>query len=150
VADPVSARGRGRLGGTPVPTDGGGVKALLAALKRGELVGILPDHDPPEGAGKFAPLFGLPAHTMDLGPKLAARSGAPVNFIVAERLSWGRGFRFHVVPAPADIADAQTGAAAVNRGLETCIRRWPAQYWWSYKRFRRRPPGAPDPYARRR
>jgi KDO2-lipid IV(A) lauroyltransferase len=148
AADSVIERGRARLGAALVPTDGGGVKALLAALKRGEMIGVLPDHDPPEGAGKFAPLFGIPAHTMDLVPKLAARSGAPVHFIVAERLSWGRGFDFHIVPAPAEVADTEHGAAAINRGLETCIRNWPEQYWWSYKRFRRQPAGAPDPYAK--
>lgn len=148
IADTIMLRGRSRLGVTPVATDGTGVKALLAALKRHEMVGILPDHDPPEGSGKFAPLFGIPAHTMDLIPKLAGRSGAPVWFMVAERLSWGRGFRFHAVPAPPGVGDPETGAEVMNRGLEECIRRWPEFYWWSYKRFRRRPPGVPDPYGR--
>src|SRR5581483_6759491 len=48
-------RGRSRLGVRPVPTSSGGVKALLGALRRGELVGLLPDHDPPdESATRFA------------------------------------------------------------------------------------------------
>lgn len=147
AADAVILRGRTRWPNVrAVPTDGAGVKALLAALQRREMVGILPDHDPPEGSGKYAPFFGLPAHTMDLVSKLAARSGAPVWFIVAERKRWSRGYRMHLLPAPAGIADRENGAAAMNAGLETCIRRWPEQYWWSYKRFRRRPPGTPDPY----
>jgi len=79
--------------------------------------------------------------------KLAARSGAPVWFIAAERLSWGRGFRIHLRPAPRDIADPVLGAAALNTGVEACIREWPEQYWWSYRRYRRQPPGAPDFYA---
>jgi KDO2-lipid IV(A) lauroyltransferase len=131
----------------PVPTTGAGVKALLAALKRGELLGILPDHDPPEESGtRFAPLFGVPANTMDLVSRLAARSGAPVWFVAAERLAWGRGFRFHLDRAPAGIDDPQAGPAALNQGLEACISRLPEQYWWSYRRYRRRPPGAVDPY----
>ena len=150
AADEVIERGRARLGARLVPTEGSGVKALLAALQRREMIGVLPDHDPPEGSGKFAPLFGIPAHTMDLVPKLAARSQAPVTFVVAERLSFGRGFRFHLVPAPPGVNDLQQGAAAINQGLETCIRRWPDQYWWSYKRFRRQPPGSADPYAKKR
>ncbi len=132
---------------TPVPTTGAGVKALMTALKRGELVGILPDHDPPESSGTaFAPLFGIPANTMDLVTKLAARSGAPVLLIVAERLPAARGFRFHLWPAPADIADAAVGPAVMNAAVERCVRALPEQYWWSYKRYRRRPPGAPDFY----
>jgi KDO2-lipid IV(A) lauroyltransferase len=35
---------------------------------------------------------------------------------------------------------------AVNRGVEACIRRSPAQYYWAYMRFRRRPVGEPPFY----
>lgn len=147
AADAVILQGRSRLPTARlVPTEARGVKAVLAALQRGECVGILPDHDPPEGSGRFAPLFGHPAHTMDLVSKLAARSGAPVWFIIAERLSWGRGFRFRFLRAGVDISDAQSGAAALNRGVEACIAQLPEQYWWSYRRFRRLPAATADPY----
>lgn len=143
--------GRSRQpGAQPVPTNATGVKALLAALKRGETVGILPDHDPPEGAGRFAPFFGTPAHTTDLVGKLAARTGASVWFIVAERRSWARGFAFHLTQAPADITDREHSVAALNRGVEERIRALPTQYWWSYERYRRQPPGVANPYARKR
>jgi len=149
AAEAVIQRGRSRLPGLKaVPTTSAGVKALLRALKHGEMAGILPDHDPPEESGtRFAPFFGIPANTMDLVGKLAARSGAPVWFFVAERLSWGRGFRFHMERAPAGIDDVETSPAALNQGVEACVLRLPEQYWWSYKRFRRLPPGAADPYA---
>lgn len=148
AADALIREGRARGGPvTPVPTTGAGVKALLAALKRGELVGILPDHDPPESSGTvFAPMFGIPANTMDLVTKLAARSGAPVLLIVAERLPAAHGFRFQLWPAPAGIADAASGPALMNSAIETCVRALPGQYWWSYRRYRRRPPGEPDFY----
>ena len=149
AAEAVIQRGRSRLPGLKaVPTTSAGVKGLLRALKHGEMAGILPDHDPPEESGtRFAPFFGIPANTMDLVGKLAARSGAPVWFFVAERLSWGRGFRFHMERAPAGIDDVETSPAALNQGVEACVLRLPEQYWWSYKRFRRLPPGAADPYA---
>ena len=149
VADNLIREGRARGAAvTPVPTTGAGVKALLAALKAGEMVGILPDHDPPEASGTaFAPLFGIQANTMDLVTRLAARSGAPVLYVIAERLPWSRGYRFHVLPAPATITDPTHGPAALNQGIESCIRLVPDQYWWSYRRFRRRPAGEPDFYA---
>jgi KDO2-lipid IV(A) lauroyltransferase len=151
AAEAVIRRGRSRLPQIhPVPTTGRGVKALLGALRKSQAVGILPDHDPPEESGsRYAPLFGIPAHTMDLVSRLAAKSGAPVWFVVVERLSWGRGFRFHLRRAPAGIDDAQHGPEALNAGVEACIRLLPEQYWWSYRRFRRRPPGSGDLYARR-
>lgn len=146
AADALMRQGRARLGAHLVPTDAGGVRALLAALRRHEMIGVLPDHDPPPGAGRFAPLFGMTAHTSDLVCKLAARSGAPVWFCVAERLPGGRGYRFHLQPAPDGIADPEHGVVALNRGIEDVIRRWPAQYWWAYRRYRHQPPGAPDLY----
>lgn len=138
--------GRQRLGASLVPTDGSGVRSLLQALKRGEMIGILPDHDPPRGSGVFAPLFDVPAHTSDLAPKLAARTGAPVWFCYAERLPRGSGFRIHLQPAPSGIADAETGVATLNRGVEAAILHLPEQYWWSYKRYRRQPSGRRNPY----
>ena len=145
--DALILEGRARLGAKLVPTAGSGVRALLAALKNAEMVGILPDHDPPIGSGVFAPFFGIPAHTTALVSKLAARTGAPVWFCVAERLAWGRGFRIRLEPAPAEIADSAHGAAVLNAGVEERLRELPEQYWWSYKRYRRRPQGEPDFYA---
>lgn len=148
LADRLILEGRTRGAPvTPVPTTSRGVKALLTALRAGEMVGILPDHDPPDATGTvFAPLFGIPANTMDLVTKLAARTGAPVLYVVAERLPWIRGYRFHVLKAPPAIADPVQGPTALNAGIEHCIRMLPGQYWWSYRRFRRRPPGAPAFY----
>lgn len=146
TVDRIMYDGRTRLGASLVPTDSGGVKALLTALRRKEMIGILPDHDPPKGSGVFAPLFGMTAHTTELVSKLAARSGAPVWFCIAERLPRGRGYRFHLTPAPADVADPVHGAAALNRGVEDAVRRMPEQYWWAYERYRHQPDGQPNPY----
>ncbi|HTO48657.1 MAG TPA: lysophospholipid acyltransferase family protein [Burkholderiales bacterium] len=147
--DDLMKRGRERFGAKLVPSDRSGVREQLEALRRGETIGVLPDQDPPEGSGAFAPFFGIAAHTPVLATRLARRTGAAVLYIFAERLGWGRGFVLHIVPAPAEVADPDDAraCAALNRGLEDCIRRFPAQYWWSYARFRRRPPGEPSVYG---
>lgn len=146
--DRVMLEGRSRLGANLVPTTGGGVKALLHALRSGQMVGILPDQDPPWGAGVFAPLFGLPAHTSELVTRLASRTGAPVWFCYAERLGRGSGFRFHITPAPQQVDNPTLGAAMLNQGIESVLTHLPEQYWWSYKRYRRQPAGSLNPYAR--
>lgn len=148
VMDALILQGRSRNGARLVPTSTGGVKSLLQALRYGQMVGILPDHDPPEHSGGFAPLFGIPAHTTTLVSKLAARNEVPVYFIYAERLSWGRGFRFHMRQAPAGINHLEQGLLALNQGVEQVIRHLPEQYWWGYKRYRRQPPGSPAFYAK--
>ncbi|HEX7382425.1 MAG TPA: hypothetical protein VF265_09770 [Nevskiaceae bacterium] len=150
VFDPLILAGRARNPNARlVPTTTGGVKALLGALRNGEAVGILPDHDPPPGSGRFAPFFGIPAHTTDLVGKLAARTDAGVWFLVAERRPWARGFQLHLTPAPAGIRERKQSVAALNRGVEACILRLPEQYWWSYKRYRRQPTGRGSPYTLR-
>lgn len=148
VMDRLILLGRSRNGARLVPTSTGGVKSLLQALRQGEIVGILPDHDPPEHSGAFAPLFGIPAHTTTLVSKLAARNEVPVYFIYAERLPWGRGFRYHLRQAPSGISNQHQGLLALNQGVEQVIRHLPEQYWWGYKRYRRQPPGASGFYAK--
>ena len=148
INEPVH-RGREHLGATLVPTDAGGVRALLKALKQGQIAGILPDQEPPRDAGGvFAPFFGTSAWTITLLTRLAQKSGARVVFSYAERLPKGRGFHIHVLPAPQDIADQdpERAAAALNRGVEQCVRQLPHQYQWSYMRFRKRPAGEQEIY----
>ncbi len=146
--DPPMREARERLGATLVPTDASGVKALLQALRRGEVIGILPDQEPTGGQGVFAPFLGQPAYTMVLASRLVGRGSARAFFTFAERLPRGQGFRLHFIPAEEDFysADVETSAAALNRGVEACIRIAPAQYQWSYKRFRNRPQGLPKAY----
>jgi KDO2-lipid IV(A) lauroyltransferase len=134
--------GRERLGAHLVPTDASGIKLLMQALKQGKMIGVLPDQDPRETGGVFAPFFGIPANTMTLLPKFAQKSGAAVIYCFAERLSWGRGFHLHFISAPGvGNGDVTVAATAVNAAVEECIRLAPAQYQWSYKRFRTRPAG---------
>ncbi|NIP73525.1 MAG: lysophospholipid acyltransferase family protein [Gammaproteobacteria bacterium] len=136
-------RSRERTGARLVPTTPSGVKRLYQALARGEVVGILPDQDPGRGAGVFAPFFGVAANTMVLVPRLARATGATVVFLYAERLPRGRGYamRFREAPEGIDDADPAVAAAAMNLGVEACVRECLAQYQWSYKRFKTRPQG---------
>jgi KDO2-lipid IV(A) lauroyltransferase len=148
AVDSLMLAGRTHLGMALAPTDAGGIRTLLAALKRGEQIGILPDQDPKEGAGVFAPFFGIATKTMTLLPKLAARSGATVLVAYAERLAWGRGYRIHFLPVDRAVngKDELAAVTALNRAVEQAIRQCPAQYQWSYKRFRSRPEGEASLY----
>lgn len=142
--EPLLTRVRGGLAVEQVRADGpAGVRRLYRRLLDGGVVGILPDQQPKLGEGEFAPFFGTRALTMVLLSRLAQRTGATVLFGFAERLPRGAGYRLHFLPAPDGIADAQlaTAVAALNRGVENCVRLAPAQYQWHYKRYSIRPPG---------
>jgi KDO2-lipid IV(A) lauroyltransferase len=141
--EPLLLKVRGTLAAEQVRAEGAaGVRALFKRLSAGGVVGILPDQQPKAGEGIFAPFFGTPALTMVLLSRLAQRTGASVLFAFAERLPHGQGYRVHFLPAPPRIADADlpTAVAALNRGVESCVRLAPEQYQWAYKRYSIRPP----------
>jgi KDO2-lipid IV(A) lauroyltransferase len=137
----VAARARG--GAQLAPTTPAGVKQLYHALANDSCTAILPDQDPAEGSGVFAPFFGTAAYTMTLLPRLARKSAIPVFFTYATRLPRGDGYHIHFVRGDARIADADAVVAAthLNAGVEVCVRAQPEQYLWGYKRFRTRPKG---------
>ncbi|MES9912880.1 MAG: lysophospholipid acyltransferase family protein [Candidatus Sedimenticola sp. 4PFRAG1] len=145
--------GRSSSGSELVPTTTKGVRALYSALARSEAILVFCDQEPSMGGkqgGIYAPFFGNRASTMVLVNRLAKKSAAPVLFWFAERLPNGRGFRMHWLPAPEGIVDEDSAvsATALNRGLEQCVRIQPAQYLWSYKRFRTQPDQTPNIYSR--
>jgi KDO2-lipid IV(A) lauroyltransferase len=134
---------------TQVRAEGAGVRQLFKLLKDGGVVGILPDQQPKQGDGEFAPFFGVPALTMTLLGRLAHRTGAAVVFAWCERIAGegdAPGFALHIQAAPADVADADpaVAAAALNRALEQIARRDPTQYQWTYKRYTLQPSGSWD------
>lgn len=146
--DDLSRQGRGRVGGKVVATDASGVRTLLTNLRRGEILGILPDQDPGDESGVFAPFFGIAASTMTLVSRLARKTGVPVFLTWAERLPRGRGYALHLrdLPEVTAAASLEESVAALNRGVEAAVRSLPAQYLWVYKRFKTRPAGAEKLY----
>jgi KDO2-lipid IV(A) lauroyltransferase len=127
------------------PANMAGVRILAKALRRGEPVGVLPDQVPQEGEGVWAPFFGRTAYTMTLPAKLAQMAKAEVILIYAERLPKGRGFVVRLLPFDGTLeGTAAEQAGAINLAMEKLIARCPAQYFWSYNRYKK-PQGAPPP-----
>ena len=133
-----------------VRAEGIGIRQLFKRLQAGGVVGILPDQQPKQGEGVWAPFFGVPAQTMTLVGRLAERTGAQVLYAWCERQGGGPRFTLHVEPVPAAIAkaDAVASATALNAGIEALVRRAPAQYQWTYKRWSQQPADSPlgNPY----
>ncbi len=146
--DELIRRGRQRNGSKLAPINAQGIRALLQMLRANGTTGILPDQDPRDHGGHFAPFFGIQANTMTLLSRLAHKSQAPTILTYAERLPWGRGFRLHFIPGPEVIngGDIDASVTAVNALVEQAARQLPTQYQWSYKRFKTRPEGEPGFY----
>ncbi|MEJ8569561.1 lysophospholipid acyltransferase family protein [Elongatibacter sediminis] len=138
---------RRRGGALLLAADPSGLRRLYTHVRAGKGAGVLPDQEPSAGQGRFAPFFGVPALTGVLAPRLLQKTGARAIFTACERRPGGR-YRIHVIEPDEEIysSDLDQALAAVNRGVEQCIAVDPAQYLWSYKRFRSRPEGQPSFY----
>ncbi len=137
---PLTEEGRNRSQIKQVPTNMGGVRSLLKALKKQEAIGILPDQVPEFGEGVWADFFGTPAYTMTLVGKLAETANARILLAFGERLSWGRGYVIHIHPL-----ELEPTPGNINQGIEQLVRQCPQQYLWSYRRYKR-----PKPHGRPR
>lgn len=134
---PLLEQARERPAMRLAPANLGGVRMLLKALKSGGAIGLLPDQVPQEGEGAWAEFYGKPAYTMTLPAKLHQMSGAPILLSYAERLPAGRGFVLRFVPFEEELAGTPAQQArAINAAMEKLIGRCPAQYFWSYNRYK--------------
>ena len=148
VMDEAMRRGRLRYDNGDVFPRSDSAKPLLRAIRRGEAFFNLPDMDFGERDAAFVPFFGVPAATLLAPSRMARALGMIVQPVVAEALPGGQGWRVRFLDAwthfPTD--DALADTAAMNRWIETEIRRNPAQYLWVHKRFKTRPAGEPSLY----
>lgn len=141
--DPLMREGRERGRVRLASADRAGVRQVLAALKRGEAAGFLPDQVPGVGEGEWVEFFGRPAYTMTLASRLAARRDVTCCLAYARRLPKGGGYALVLRRLPA-AREGESDARRVNRALEALVKDCPEQYLWGYNRYKR-PRGAQQP-----
>lgn len=131
-------KNRQKHGLSMATADKKGVIKLQRAIKKQELIGILPDQDPGEEGGVLAPFFGTNARSMTLLAKLARKNQAKVLLTWALRLPKGRGYELHLKPV--DILSEQglieQDVTLMNKVIEDLVITQPEQYLWNYKRFK--------------
>ncbi len=127
-----------------------GLRPVLRGLKAPYAFYYLPDLDFGPRDSVFVPFFGMAAATVPALSRLARITGARVVPCVARERADGQGFEARFYPAwdnfPTDDAVADT--ARMNAFIEARVRETPAQYLWTHKRFKTRPPGEADVYGR--
>lgn len=141
----INARRRQRLGGVIARSD---LHAFCATVHRGEAAVYTPDVNV-RVRNVFAPFFGVPASTLDAMPVLLRRAGGAIVPTWTQPLPDGR-YRLVFEPPLAEFPGRDGAAAAVryNAWVETCVRRSAEAYDWGVKRFKTRPTGDGDVYAR--
>lgn len=144
AAQELILRGRKREQLHLAPADLSGVRSLIKALKKGQMVGMLPDQAPKTGEGVWLKFFGRYAYTMTLAARLTETDAVSL-LTWGERLPGGRGYRIHFLPPSRPLEGSTVDRAQqINFEVERLIRSCPAQYLWGYNRYKR-PAGAEPP-----
>ena len=146
--DDVLRRGRSRFRPVELFSRKQGIKPIIRAMKDGLPYFMLPDMDFGDKDAAFVPFFGVPAATLTAPGRLAQSTGAKVIPVVATFLPGYAGYRVTFYPAWQDYpgGDLEGSARRMNEFIEERVREAPAEYFWTHKRFKTRPPGEPGVY----
>jgi Kdo2-lipid IVA lauroyltransferase/acyltransferase len=149
--DRLITRYRSMHGNTTVSKDDF-VRGLLAAMKAGEVVGILMDTNMTPPQGLFVNFFGIPACTASGLARIALRTDAAVvpAFTIWDPVLRKYRLRFdaavNLVRTGDNEADIATNTQLFTSIIEDYVRRYPEQWLWVHRRWKTRPPGEPGLY----
>ena len=137
---------RSRIG-MVVVHDADAVRRTPRSLRENRAVAFLSDQGVMGLASTFVPFFGRPAKTPRGPAVFALRLGVPVVFGTAVRQPSGK-YRLVFESIPVDDTgdrdrDVDAIVARYTATLERWVRRYPEQYFWHHRRWRRQPPDTP-------
>lgn len=133
--------GRQRFGRLRAFGQHDGVKTIVAALRRGDPLCLLPDMDLGARESVFVPFFGVQTATVPSLSRFASLGRAKVVPVVTRLTPQGYDVEIHPAWRGFPTDDPEADTARMNRELETLIHTMPDQYYWVHKRFKTRPPG---------
>jgi KDO2-lipid IV(A) lauroyltransferase len=147
--DTALRRGRERFHPVKLFSRAAGIKPVIRAMREGLPFFMLPDMDFGIKDAAFVPFFGIPAATLTATARIAASTGAGLIPVIATYLPHYRGWTVRFYPRWEDYPGPDMVAATrrMNAFIEDAIRVAPAEYLWTHKRFKTRPPGMPGFYG---
>jgi len=123
------------------------VRGLLAAMRAGEVVGILMDTNMTPPQGVFVNFFGIPAYTASGLARIALRTDAAVvpTFTTWDAELGKYTLRFdpalELIRTGDGEADIVANTARFTSIIEDYVRRYPDQWLWVHRRWKTRPEG---------
>jgi Kdo2-lipid IVA lauroyltransferase/acyltransferase len=148
VLDEVTLKGRTRFNNPILFSRQDGLLPAVRHLRSGTPLYFLPDMDLGPRDAVFSSFFGVPAATVTSVSRLAKLTGATVLPVVTTLHNKGYSLRFYPPWNDYPAADPQAAADYMNAFIEERVRENPAQYLWTHKRFKTRPPGEPAVYGK--
>ncbi len=146
---------RTRFGNEPIDKKAA-ARTAMRLLRNGGTLGVLADLNTQEREGVFVPFFGHLACTTAGAATLALRTNATVIPVCAPwdekrgRYVLHGGPILELVRTGDPARDLEINTAQFTAAIERQIRDYPDQWLWIHKRWKTRPAGEPDLYARTR
>ena len=139
-------QGRRRFGPLSLFGRVDGIKPVVAALRQGQPLYLLPDMDFGPDESVFVPFYGVQTATVPSLARFARLGRAKVVPVLPRLTDWG--YEVRVLPAWKDFPgdDAVLDTALMNARLQAYIGTMPEQYYWVHKRFKTRPEGQASVY----
>ena len=146
VADAWIRQGRQRFGPCHLVAQLDGARPVIARLKAGEPLYLLPDMNFDPKDSLFVPFFGNTAATVPSLSRFARLARAKIVPVLT-RMTY-RGYEVEILPAWTDVpsGDLLADTVLMNERLEAYIQTMPAQYYWVHTRFKDQPEGVAPPY----
>jgi KDO2-lipid IV(A) lauroyltransferase len=146
LVDEWIREGRKRFGNVIALNRVDGIKPIVAGLRKGGLLYLLPDMDFGRDQTVFVPFYGVPASTVPSLSRFARLGRAKVVPVVSKLTR--DGYEIEVLPAWRDFPseDVVADTALMNVRLQGYIDTMPSQYYWVHRRFKTRPDGAAPVY----
>ncbi|HET6828945.1 MAG TPA: lipid A biosynthesis acyltransferase [Ramlibacter sp.] len=146
ILDAWALQGRNRFSAGRPFGRADGVHALAGALRRGEVLYLLPDMNFGPEESIFVPFYGIPSATVPSLSRFARLGKAKVVPVVTRMTA--AGYEVQVMEAWAGFPtrDIEADTALMNERLQGYIETMPEQYYWVHKRFKTRPAGKPGVY----
>jgi KDO2-lipid IV(A) lauroyltransferase len=150
VFDAALRKGRNRFRENKLFARGEGVKPIIRAMRGGLPFFMLPDMDFGAKDAEFVPFFGVPAATLTAPARIAAATGAQIMPVIATFLPNYRGWKVQYFPPWEDYPgdDLLAATQRMNAFIEARVLEAPAEYFWTHKRFKTRPPGEASVYRK--
>ncbi|MDM0017921.1 LpxL/LpxP family acyltransferase [Variovorax saccharolyticus] len=146
MVDQWVSEGRKRFGNVITLNRMDGIKPIVAGLRKGGLLYLLPDMDFGRDQTVFVPFYGVQASTVPSLSRFARLGRAKVVPVVSKLTR--EGYEIEVLPAWEDFPtdDVMADTALMNRRLQGYIDAMPSQYYWVHRRFKTRPEGEEPVY----
>jgi len=138
--------GRKRFGTPRLFGRDDGLKPVVAALRAGQPLYLLPDMNITRQESVFVHFYGVPTATLTSLARFAKLGRAKVVPVVTRMTHSGYEVEVKAAWAHFPTDDLRADAQTMNRCLETYIDEMPTQYYWVHKRFKVRPAGEDSVY----